>query len=77
MIPRCCVCNDMGWKIIEDEKYRFAVFCGCAKGILMRRSHREEIEEAYRKKEAEIEPPLEYPAQWDAAEIKVTEEVKK
>jgi hypothetical protein len=77
-LSRCGACGDTGWKIVEREeefypnekaretKHEFAVFCDCAKGQMMRRAHRMEIEEARGRKEREIEPPLGYPAEWDS-----------
>jgi hypothetical protein len=70
--PKCDGCGGTGWKIIEREeklypnekrkefKHDFATFCSCAKGKMMQRSHRVEIEEARGRKDREIEPPLEY-----------------
>jgi hypothetical protein len=78
-LSRCYICGDTGWKSIEREeefypneksrgmKHEFVVFCDCAKGKIMQRSHRVEIEEARGRKEREVEPPLEYPAEWDKA----------
>lgn len=76
-LSRCYVCGDTGWKQIEREeefypnekakgfKHEFVVFCSCAKGQMMKRSHRVEIEGARGRKEREIEPTLEYPGEWD------------
>lgn len=76
-LSRCYACGDTGWKIVEREeefypnekrkevKHDFAVFCSCAKGQMMRRAHRVEIEEARGRKERETEPTLEYPGEWD------------
>jgi hypothetical protein len=76
-LSRCYICGDTGWKLIEKEeefypnekrkeiKHEFVIFCSCAKGKMMQRSHRVEIEEARGRKEREVEPPLEYPESWD------------
>lgn len=78
-LSRCDTCGDTGWKIVEREeefypnekrreiKHDFAIFCFCPKGQMMRRAHRVEIEEARGRKERELAPPLEYPADWDKA----------
>jgi hypothetical protein len=76
-LSRCDVCGDTGWKIAKREeefypnekrkeiKHEVAVFCSCAKGKMMQKSHRIEIEAARGQKERELELPLEYPAEWD------------
>ena len=84
-LSRCSVCGDTGWKIVERQEefypnekakgsaHQFAVFCECIKGRLMRRAHSREIEEAKRAVKNRVEPPLDYPAEWDedgAAESK-------
>jgi hypothetical protein len=76
-LSRCGACGDTGWKQIEREeefypneksrgmKHEFVVFCDCAKGKIMQRSHRVEIDEARGRKEREAEPPIAYPEEWD------------
>lgn len=75
--PKCVKCGGTGWQTIEREeplypnekkrdlKHEFSVFCSCPKGVLMGRAHKKEIEEARGQKEREINPPIEYPQEFD------------
>ena len=79
-LSRCDACGDTGWKIVEREeefypnekargmKHQEAVFCSCAKGQIMKRAHRREIEEAKGAERKRVEPPIEFPPAEDEIE---------